>query len=107
MKTAISEFPFTLSKDYRVAQAFRNVQGWTDGKFHNYARGTQDYLGTSASVSRWTGVFLNDFSGITASSGKAIVTDLLNFNIDTSCREYWLYDASSRSVQTVKTDWGT
>lgn len=84
MKTAISEFPFTLSKDYRVAQAFRNVQGWTDGKFHNYVKGTEDILDTSASVSRWTGVFLNDFSGITASSGKAVVTDLLNFNIDTS-----------------------
>ncbi|WP_310551316.1 hypothetical protein [Paenibacillus glufosinatiresistens] len=84
MNTAIAQFPFTTTKDYKIAQAFRNVQGWTDGQFHNYAKGTNEFLETTASVSRWAGVFLNDFAGITASSGKAVVTDLLNFNIDSS-----------------------
>ncbi|OMD44032.1 fibronectin type III domain-containing protein [Paenibacillus odorifer] len=84
MTSAIAKFPFTTTKDYIVAQAFRNVGGWTDETFHNLIKGTTQNSTIPASVSRWTGVFLNDFSGITAGSGKAVVTDLLNFNIDSS-----------------------
>lgn len=84
MTTAIAKFPFTSTKDYTVTQAFRNVGGWSDGEFHNYIKGTTQNAIIPASVSRWSGVFLNDFSGITASSGKAVVTDLLNFNIESS-----------------------
>ncbi|BCG56760.1 fibronectin type III domain-containing protein [Paenibacillus sp. URB8-2] len=94
MSTAITQFPFTTTKDYQLAQAFRNVQGWTDGQFHNYAKGTSNYLNTSASVSRWTGVFLNNFAGITATSGKAVVTDLLNFNINST----YLTDGTAAST---------
>lgn len=84
MNAAIADFPYTTTRDYNIAQAFRNVQGWSDNLFHYTVKNKETILATDASISRWTGVFLNDFSGITSKSGKAIVTDLLNFNIDKS-----------------------
>ncbi|MEO2202462.1 hypothetical protein ABGV42_01745 [Paenibacillus pabuli] len=73
---------YTNNYDYNVSMSFLGVGGWGDSSFHSREKAKlAQFMRREAFISRWVGVFTNEFAGITSTSGDAKVLDMQNFNI--------------------------